>query len=308
MAEITANQIYQIKKQIDVLKGGVDQSIDDYRQALLNIEQEIADIEYEEKIRISNKIDPIGEVFEEFVDFYLGLSDKEEHYNSAGFPPGFYIEEAVDNDNFKYSQLYTEILENIGAITTKHDPDSTLYTTFETACKWDIIEVKEQAERHYEEKIAELKKTIDSQQTMLSEIKTLLSEKQQKLIYKNIPFTEWKGLSFRSSQELEIAKELDRNGLTFFPNAPVRVTWKNGDRVTREVDFLVVIEGINFIIECDSMTFHDHQKDLIRDRVFFEKAGILRIERFTSSECKKPEQVVKDFINRVRLYLERHRR
>lgn len=108
-------------------------------------------------------------------------------------------------------------------------------------------------------------------------------------------FIQWNGHYFRSPQELAVAKELDTRQILFFPNAGCRVV-ENGEQRTREVDFLICVDGNLGILECDSYTYHtsaaeDHKRDEV-----FNRHGIWFIRRFTSEDCKNPKLVADTFL------------
>ncbi len=117
----------------------------------------------------------------------------------------------------------------------------------------------------------------------------------KKLIYDTSVDYAWEGHAFRSEQEMRVAKALDRRGVFFFPNAGCRIN-EGETRKTREVDFLVVINGYLGILECDSRKYHksaadDHE----RDRTF-QKQGIRFIQRYSYERCLDADKVVDEFI------------
>ncbi|MFZ1028857.1 MAG: hypothetical protein WAN66_21865 [Limnoraphis robusta] len=119
-------------------------------------------------------------------------------------------------------------------------------------------------------------------------------------------FIEWKGHYFRSPQEVEIAKELDSRQILFFPNAGCRVLEEKGMH-TREIDFLVIIDGNMGILECDSERYHqsaarDHKRDGL-----FNAHGIWFIRRYTSQDCQDPKKVVDGFISDFEKFI-RHKK
>ena len=117
-------------------------------------------------------------------------------------------------------------------------------------------------------------------------------------------FIEWNGHYFRSPQELAITKELDNRKVLFFPNAGCRVTDGN-EMKTREVDFLICIDGNWGILECDSDTYHTSAaKDHKRDELF-NRHGIWFIKRFTSEDCQNPVNVVDNFLQLMEQFYNR---
>ena len=123
---------------------------------------------------------------------------------------------------------------------------------------------------------------------------------------KESEFIEWKGHYFRSYQEVEIAKELDSRQILFFPNAGCRVLEEKGMH-TREIDFLIIIDGNMGILECDSERYHqsaarDHKRDGL-----FNAHGIWFIRRYTSQDCQDPKKVVDGFISDFEKFI-RHKK
>ncbi len=115
----------------------------------------------------------------------------------------------------------------------------------------------------------------------------------------------WKHLSFRSEHEVAIASELDTIGVMFLPNAAVRIT-ENGDRVTKEVDFLVCKNGRWGILEVDGAQHRESRaEDMMRDDAFTD-AGVWFIRRYPAAMCiEKPTWVAQDFITRLDTYYSR---
>lgn len=144
--------------------------------------------------------------------------------------------------------------------------------------------------------IDELKLVIGS----LSKSQGLESPYKQRLVYNHTPKYEWEGHAFRSKQEMEVAIALDALGVVYGPNVGVRVT-EGDDRKTREVDFMVYLDGHTGILECDSVEFHNAENDIERDRNF-QRQGIYFIKRYTSKECLNPNWVAEDFIKSMRFF------
>jgi very-short-patch-repair endonuclease len=77
---------------------------------------------------------------------------------------------------------------------------------------------------------------------------------------------------------------------------------ENGTRKTREVDFLVIINGRMGVLECDGRSFHkiaadDHERD--RN---FQRQGIQFIQRYGYDACLDADKVVDDFIKLMKAF------
>ena len=116
----------------------------------------------------------------------------------------------------------------------------------------------------------------------------------------NNHYLEWEGLAFRHSTEVELAKELDCRGITFFPSAGVRITNQlTEERKTLEPDFLVCNDGKWGIIELDGDSHKEkHYSDAQRARIF-KKQGISIVESYPST--MPPEKIVDDFLEILRM-------
>ncbi len=107
---------------------------------------------------------------------------------------------------------------------------------------------------------------------------------------------EWNGLFLRSRAELKIAEALDQANVLFFPNSRCRVSDRDNQRNTIEVDFLIIHQGKIGILEVDGATYHksaatDHK----RDRLFMRQ-GIM-CSRFDAGECMvNPQNIVEEFL------------
>jgi hypothetical protein len=104
---------------------------------------------------------------------------------------------------------------------------------------------------------------------------------------------EWNGHYFRHESEIEIAKELDKRQITFFPNAGCR-TMNCNQMISREPDFLIVYKGKVGILELDGSSHCksvvlDHQKDRL-----FKKQGINVVEHYPSE--MSPSAILDDFL------------
>lgn len=123
---------------------------------------------------------------------------------------------------------------------------------------------------------------------------------KQRLVYNHTPKYKWEGHAFRSKQEMDVAIALDALEVVYGPNVGVRVT-EGDNRKTREVDFMVYLDGHTGILECDSVEFHNAENDIERDRNF-QRQGIYFIKRYTSKECLDPNWVAEDFIKSMRFF------
>ena len=104
---------------------------------------------------------------------------------------------------------------------------------------------------------------------------------------------EWNGHYFRHESEIEIAKELDKRQITFFPNAGCR-TMNCNQMVSRVPDFLIIYKGKVGILELDGSSHcnsvvTDHQKDRL-----FKKQGINVVEHYPSQ--MSPSTILDDFL------------
>lgn len=110
----------------------------------------------------------------------------------------------------------------------------------------------------------------------------------------------WQGLRFRSKNEIEIAKALDRASVLFLPLCLVRLNTATG-RQNLEPDFLVCHQGNWGILEVDG-PYHtplrrvDEQQ---RERLF-QHHRIRVIQRFDAKRCEeKPDEVVREFLQLI---------
>jgi hypothetical protein len=112
----------------------------------------------------------------------------------------------------------------------------------------------------------------------------------------------WEAMRFRSYSELCIAKALERANVCFMPNTVVRHGASGEDRISREVDFLVVDSGRVGILEVDGAPWHPPARaseEHTRDRCF-RSAG-WAVERFDAQECRdQPDAVVAQFLRVLR--------
>jgi hypothetical protein len=111
---------------------------------------------------------------------------------------------------------------------------------------------------------------------------------------------EWKGLRFRSKAEVIIAVALDRMNVSYSPNTIVRINNPNkpDGRANVEVDFLVLYQGSQGILEVDGI-FHTSERrvhEQERERLF-KYGGIRVVERYDAKRCERePYVVVQDFL------------
>jgi hypothetical protein len=114
------------------------------------------------------------------------------------------------------------------------------------------------------------------------------------------PMYEWKGLRFRSKAEVAIAFALDRMNVSYSPNIIVRINNPNkpDGRANVEVDFLVLYQGSQGILEVDGV-FHTSERrvhEQERERLF-KYGGIRVVERYDAKRCERePYVVVQDFL------------
>ena len=107
----------------------------------------------------------------------------------------------------------------------------------------------------------------------------------------------WEGMVFRSQAEYRLARAFDEHGVWFVPNARGRVGTRPR-RVTRELDFLVNIDGWWVGIEVDGEPYHPAERaaeDHPRDRLF--RAHGVWIEHYDAGDVHAaPHQVVAETI------------
>jgi hypothetical protein len=83
----------------------------------------------------------------------------------------------------------------------------------------------------------------------------------------------FQGLRFRSTSEMKIAQALDRYGVLYLPNCKGRLG-RPEERMNREADFFVILNGKVGILEVDGEPFHPPTRT-VRDR-HVTRAGSLR--------------------------------
>ncbi|MGB3192314.1 MAG: hypothetical protein WBB43_23150 [Limnoraphis sp.] len=201
-----------------------------------------------------------------------------------------FLEDTIHDPYFIYLLIRLDVI--------KYNDDGRLFLTNE----------KQQVDRNHLKKVnSSLTQTL--QLLCMSLIKPKNSTKTPPIYSqgKESEFIEWKGHYFRSSQEVEIAKELDSRQILFFPNAGCRVLEEKGMH-TREIDFLVIIDGNMGILECDSERYHqsaarDHKRDGL-----FNAHGIWFIRRYTSQDCQDPKKVVDGFISDFEKFITHNKR
>ena len=110
---------------------------------------------------------------------------------------------------------------------------------------------------------------------------------------------EWKGMIFRSHTEVRIAKTLDHMGIFFIPPTRVRLSASKGERLSRELDFVICHQGKWGVLEVDG-PFHSARADAERDKLL-RAHGIRNIERFDAGRCyAEPRAVVEEFLRNLR--------
>jgi hypothetical protein len=159
---------------------------------------------------------------------------------------------------------------------------------------WDSTQVKKYVEKTIKspDGIADI---LATQEKILAIIEEKQKTKPPIFTPASNHYLEWEGLSFRHNTEIELAKELERRGIMFFPSAGVRVTNSLTDeRKTLEPDFLILYKGKMGILELDGESHKEkHYSDAQRARIF-KKQGISIVEHYPSS--MSPEKIVDDFL------------
>lgn len=108
---------------------------------------------------------------------------------------------------------------------------------------------------------------------------------------------------FATESELAVAQALERRRMTFFPDAACRLNDDGGQRRTREVDFLVIQDGVAGVLVLDGQPHTGRAaQDHARDRGL-KRAGLWVIERVPSVEAlRNADAVVRRFSEMLRYY------
>ena len=113
----------------------------------------------------------------------------------------------------------------------------------------------------------------------------------------------WNQLHFSTQSELRFAQALDQARVFFAPLAGCRVTEEDGVRRTRELDFLVVDNGVVAVVELDGAPHNGRAADDHRRDRAIKRSGIWLVERFNSAEVlRDPESVVRRVRRMMRFY------
>ncbi|MBL8157204.1 MAG: DUF559 domain-containing protein [Anaerolineae bacterium] len=109
----------------------------------------------------------------------------------------------------------------------------------------------------------------------------------------------WHGFTLRSQAEVKIAKALDQAGVVFLAGARVRLDAGDDHRQTREVDFLVTVQGRWGVLEVDGPQ-HDRSAESDRARdARLEGLGLV-VRRYPADRCtRQPEGVVGEFLEQL---------
>lgn len=112
-------------------------------------------------------------------------------------------------------------------------------------------------------------------------------------------------MKFGSKAEIEIAKELEKRDILFFPLPfAVRGNSNGNYKNHREPDFLICLDGVWGILEVAYHTPERYEKDREKS-MWFKKSGILCIEHYPSEKClKNPKEVLDEFVD----ILKKHKR
>lgn len=113
-------------------------------------------------------------------------------------------------------------------------------------------------------------------------------------------------LKFGSATEIRIAQELERRKITFFPLAvAVRADTGIAHKDHREVDFLIIHEGVVGILEVAGPNHNGRQVADIEKDTWFLDAGIVCLKAYPAELCfEDPAEVVSSFMR----YLGHHKR
>ena len=107
----------------------------------------------------------------------------------------------------------------------------------------------------------------------------------------------WNGMRFSSPPEVEIAKALEKTGVTYLPNCLVRIGAPSNQQ-TLFPDFLICYKGKWGILEVDGQTYHNGTatQDYERMRKLIQHVDIF--DRYEAKKCmSEPDEVVKTFLN-----------
>lgn len=109
----------------------------------------------------------------------------------------------------------------------------------------------------------------------------------------------WHGFTLRSQAEVKIAKALDQAGVVFLAGAQVRLDAGEAHRQTREVDFLVTVQGRWGVLEVDGPQ-HERSAESDRERDARLRALGLVVQRYPADRCTRdPEGVVQEFLEQI---------
>lgn len=109
----------------------------------------------------------------------------------------------------------------------------------------------------------------------------------------------WHGFTLRSQAEVKIAKALDQAGVVFLAGARVRLDAGDAHRQTREVDFLVTVQGQWGVLEVDGP---QHERSAESDQARDARLGALGlvVRRYPADRCaREPEGVVREFVEKL---------
>ena len=113
----------------------------------------------------------------------------------------------------------------------------------------------------------------------------------------------WNGLRFATESERQVAKALDDAGVFFAPLPLIRATGESGVRVTQEIDFLIIQDGIAGVLQLDGFPHNGRAADDHRRDRALKRAGLWVIERVNSVEAlRDPQSIVRHFRGMIRHY------
>jgi hypothetical protein len=107
----------------------------------------------------------------------------------------------------------------------------------------------------------------------------------------------WNGMRFSSQPEVEIAKALEKTGVTYLPNCLVRVGAPSNQQ-TLFPDFLICYKGKWGILEVDGQTYHNGTATADYDRMRKLIQHVAYFDRYEAKKCmSEPDKVVKTFLD-----------
>lgn len=231
------------------------------------------------------------------------------NYDAASLVMSANIETGVDEewDEFSITEsVFFTLRVGTHAFRTMSDPENPLKEQLKTAFNFAVSldnesSDEEQHPRHYQ---AFVHMELDFKElgatNWRDEARALLNSmsphSNQAIDYWNSGVIVWEDMRFRSTEELMIAKELDKVGVLFMPNCKARCGL-NENRHSIEPDFVIFSEGRLGILEIDGTQHSGYAaKDHDKDRNLF-LSGAKTVQRYSAKRCRdNPQEVVREFM------------